>query len=177
MRKKYWAFTLLVALFLTGCGANPEMSMLDISKNGEITSYIVEDFSASYYDAEELKADVMEAILDVNGQLKQTAIELTKYDLTEGVMKATVEYQNAKAYEAFNEEKLYVGLLEEAVEEGYQIDSDIENDNYRIVIFSEPVDVKVPKKIVYTSEGLQLNGKKTVTVTDKEKEIYYIIYE
>ena len=70
-----------------------------------------------------------------------------------------------------------MGLLEEAVAEGYQIDSGIENDNYRIVIFSEPVDVKVPKKIVYTSEGLQLNGKKTVTVTDKEKEIYYIIYE
>ena len=52
-----------------------------------------------------------------------------------------------------------------------------ENDEYKVVVFSEPVDVSVPKSIVYVSEGLEKTGKKTVTVLDKEKEIYYIIYE
>ena len=177
MQKKILALALLFALGLTGCAKSPTVSTLNIGKDMEVTSYIVEDFSAAHYDADELKNSVQNDILEANGQLKQTAIELTAYELTEGVLNATIEYQSAKAYEEFNEETLYVGLWEEAVAEGYKIDADMENDNYHIVIFSEPVNVKVPKKIVYASEGLQLNGRKTVTVTDKEKELYYIIYE
>lgn len=177
MQKKYLALALLVILFLTGCAGKPGVSTLIISKEGEVKSYIIEEFAAPYYDAEELKSNVLNDILHANEQLKQTAIELTSYELVEGVLSATIEYQSAKAYEDFNEETLYVGLWEEAVAEGYKIDAAIENDNYHIVIFTEPVDVKVPKKIVYVSDGLQKTGKKTVTVTDREKEIYYIIHE
>ena len=60
---------------------------------------------------------------------------------------------------------------------GYQVGAEIENDGYQVVVFSEPVDIRVPKKIVYVSDGIQTIGKKTATVIDKEKEIYYIIYE
>ena len=177
MQKKYLALALPVVLFLTGCAGEPSVSTLTISKEGEVKSYIVEEFAAPYYDAEELKSNVLDDILYANEQLKQTAIELTGYELVEGVLHATIEYQSTKAYEEFNEETLYVGLWEEAVNEGYEIDAAIENDNYHVAVFTEPVDVKVPKKILYVSDGLQKTGKKTVTVTDKEKEIYYIIYE
>lgn len=177
MQKRYLALALLMALFLTGCAGEPTVSTLCISKDGAVKSYIVEEFGEDYYDADELKSDVLEDVLNTNEVLKKTAIELTNYELAEGVLSATVEYQSAKAYEEFNDETLYVGLYEEAVAEGYKIVADIENDNYHIVIFSEPIDVRVPKKIVYVSDGLQKTGKKTATVIDKEKEIYYIIYE
>ncbi len=178
MQKRILAFALLTALFLTGCAYNPEVSTISIGKNGEVESYIVEDFTASYYDAEELRNSVLADIQKVNEEYEQPAIELTAYELTEsGILKSSIKYHSAKAYEEFNEETLYVGLWKEAISEGYKVDAQIEDEEYRIVIFSEAVNVMVPKNIVYASEGLQLNGKKTVTVTDKEKEIYYIIYE
>ncbi len=177
MQKKYFALALLIVFVLTGCAGNPNVSTMDIHKDGTVKSYIVEEFGASYYDAEELKSSVMEDILHTNELQEQNVIELLECELTEGILKATIEYQNAGAYESFNEETLFVGLWEEAVAEGYAVDANIENENYHIVIFTEPVDVKVPKKIVYVSDGLQKTSSKKVTVTDKEKEIYYIIYE
>ena len=177
MRKKYLALALLTVFILTGCVGSPDVSTLNIKKDGTVKSYIVEEFTASYYNAEELKNDVSKEVLRINEEYGQMVMELTQYELEEGILKATIEYQNADVYEDFNEETLFAGSLEEALAEEFTIDADIENDNYHIVIFSEPVDVKVPKKIVYVSDGLQTIGSKTVTVTNKEKEIYYIIYE
>ena len=153
MQKRYLALALLIALFLTGCAENPSVSTMSISKEGEVKSFIVEDFAASYYDAEELKNDVLSDIAVVNEEQQQSLIELINYELVEGVLSATIVYQNAKVYEEFNEETLFVGLWQEAVSEGYQIDADIENENYHVVVFTEPVDVKVPKKILYVSDG------------------------
>lgn len=178
MQKRILALALLATLFLTGCAYNPEASTISIGKDGTVESYIVEDFAASYYDAEELRNSVLSDIQNANGAYEQPAIELVEYELGEGgILKAVITYQNANAYEAFNEETLYVGLWKEALAEGYKVTAGIEDAGYSIVIFSEPVNVKVPKNIVYTSEGLQLDGKKAATVTDKEKEIYYIIYQ
>lgn len=177
MQKKYLALALLVALFMTGCAKEPMVSTMTIHKDGVVESYIVEEFSAPYYDAQELESSVLANIASVNEQYEQPAIELTGYELVEGVLKASIEYQNAEAYEEFNEETLYVGLWEEVVKAGYEIGAEIENDEYHVVVFSEPVDVRVPKKIVYVSDGLQTIGRKAATVTNMEKEIYYIIYE
>lgn len=177
MQKKYLAFALLVALFMTGCAKEPTVSTMTIHKDGVVESYIVEEFAAPHYDAQELESSVLANIASVNEQFEKPAIELTGYELVEGILKATIEYQNADAYEEFNEETLYVGLWEDAVTAGYQVGAEIENDGYQVVVFSEPVDIRVPKKIVYVSDGIQTIGKKTATVIDKEKEIYYIIYE
>lgn len=178
MQKRILAFALLATLFLTGCAYNPEVSTISIGKEGDVESYIVEEFTAAYYDAEELRNNVLADIQKVNDEYGQMVIELTEYELLEGgILKAGIQYQSAKVYEEFNEETLYVGLWKDAIAEGYKVNAAIEDEEYRIVIFSEPVSVRVPKKIVYVSEGLQPDGKKAVTVTDKEKEIYYIIYE
>ena len=177
MQKKYLALALLVALFMTGCAKEPTVSTMTIHKDGVVESYIVEEFLAPHYDAQELESSVLANIASVNKKFEQPAIELTGYELVEGMLKATIEYQNANAYEEFNEETLYVGLLEDAVAAGYQVAAEIENDGYQVVVFSEPVDIRVPKKIVYVSDGIQTIGKKAATVTNKEKEIYYIIYE
>ena len=178
MQKRKIAFTLLAALLFTGCGYDPEVSTLNIGKDGNVESYIVEEFAAAYYDAEELRSTVLEEIKDANEGKEEPVVELDSYELTEnGILKATIKYQNDKAYEDFNDETLYVGLWKDALTNGYAVKAEITDEEYNIVIFGEKVNVKVPKNIVYASEGLQLVDKKTVTVTDKEKDIYYIIYE
>ena len=193
MRKKVIALALLSVLFLSGCGDDANVSQLTIDKEGAVKSYIVEEFTASYYNAEELQTGVTEDINYINEKYDGTVIELTKFAYEEGVVKATIEYQNANLYEEFNEEVLFVGTIEEAVAEKYQINAtfydaknpenevkfaDIKDENYHIMIFTEPINVKVPHKVLYVSEGLQKgNSSKKVSVTDNTQEIYYIIYE
>lgn len=193
MRKKIIALALLSSLFLSGCGEGGDTSQLTIDKEGTVKSYIVEEFMASYYDAEELQVDVTEDIGYFNEKYEEMVIELTDFAFEEGIVKAKIEYQNADIYEEFNEETLFVGTIEEAVAEKYDADvtlydvknsenavalEDIEEESYHIMIFTEPVNVKVPYKVLYVSDGLQKgSGSKKVTVTDNTKEIYYIIYE
>ena len=177
MHKRYWALALLVTIFMMGCGKEPVVSTMTIHKDGVVESYIVEEFMAPQYDANELKNSVLEEIATVNEAYENPIIELKEFEVIEGVLKASIEYQDASVYEEFNEETLYVGLWEDAKSLGYPVNAELENDEYKVVVFSEPVDVSVPKSIVYVSEGLEKTGKKTVTVLDKEKEIYYIIYE
>lgn len=193
MRKGWMALTLLSILFLVGCGEGQKESLMSIDKDGMVKSYIVEDFTASYYDAEELKASVSEDILSFNEESEETVIELTKFQAEEGVLRATIEYKNAEIYEEFNEETLFVGSIEAALEKGYKINAsfysiqdmetalkfaDVKEEAYHIIIFSEPVSVKAPGKVLYVSDGLQKgNGSKNVAVTDNTQEIYYIIYE
>ena len=177
MHKRYWALALLVTIFMMGCGKEPVVSTMTIHKDGVVESYIVEEFMAPQYDANELKDSVLEEIAALNEAYENPIIELKGFEVIEGVLKANIEYQDANAYEDFNEETLYVGSWEEAITMGYPVSTELENDEYKVVVFSEPVDVIVPKNIVYVSDGLNKTGKKTVTVLDKEKEIYYIIYE
>lgn len=193
MRKRVIALALLSVLFLSGCGDDANVSQLTIDKDGAVKSYIVEDFTASYYNAEELQTGVTEDINYFNEENDGTVIELTKFAYEEGVVKATIKYQNADLYEKFNEETLFVGTIEEAVAENYQINAnfydaknpenkvkfaDIKDEDYHIMIFTEAVNIKVPNKVLYVSEGLQKgSSSKKVSITDNTQEIYYIIYE
>ncbi len=193
MRKRWIVPALLLVLLLTGCGEGKDSSVLVIDRHETVTSYIVEDFSASYLNAEELKTNVTEEINKANEGQENPVVELTKLEVEEGILRSTMEYQNTKAYEEFNEETLFVGTIDEAKEKGYSLDIDlygvkdlntkvklstVQTEDMKVLIFSEPVSVKAPKKILYISDGL-VPGKssKKADVTDNTKEIYYIFYE
>lgn len=193
MRRYVIALAFLSALILSGCGDDGAVSQMTIDKEGAVKSYIVEEFATSYYNAEELQTSVNEDINYFNEKYEGTVIELTEFAFEEGVVKATIEYQNADLYEEFNEETLFVGTIEEALTQKYDVDAtfydvknlesevnfaDIKDENYHIMIFTEPVNIKVPHKVLYVSDGLQKgNSSKKVSVTDNTQEIYYIIYE
>ena len=194
MRKKLAAFLLCTIPLLIGCAASQDTSSMTIKKDGVVKSYIVEEFTAPYYDEYELQQSAEADILAYNDETGEDAIELKKFKLEEGILRATVEYQTSKDYESFNEETLFVGLLSEAEKDGYDVEGtfyaaddlyqkltyeEIQKEgDYHVVIFTEPVNVKVADKVIYISDGLQKgNSAKEVSITDDTKEIYYIIYE
>ncbi len=194
MRKKTIAMIVLCIPFLVGCGNSFDTSSMTITKDGMIESYIVEDFSATYYDADELEQSITTDVNSFNADYENEVIELKEFSIEEGVLNATITYENADVYEKFNEEKLFLGSMAEAIEKGYKFDVPFfsvvnsgqktdydtikKENNYHVVIFTEPVNVKVFDKVVYISDGLQKgDGAKKVMVTDTTKEIYYIIYE
>lgn len=194
MRKKTIAMIVSCIPFLFGCGNSFDTSSMTITKDGMIESYIVEDFAATYYDAGELEQSIMADVNSFNADYENEVIVLKEFVVEEGILNATITYENADIYEEFNEEELFIGSMAEAIEKGYKFDVpfySVDNlsqkaeydaikkeNNYHVVIFTEPVNVKVSDKVVYISDGLQKgDGAKKVMVTDNTKEIYYIIYE
>lgn len=193
MKKKIPAFLLLGILLLTGCVGEEKVSTITVEKDGSIKSYIVEEMNASHYNEEELKESVTEDIEFFNDKYEKKVMELNKFQYEEGIVKAEIEYSDADLYEIYNEEILFVGRVSEALANDFDEKAilykvkdqsqqktlaELEEDNYHIVIFSEPVNVKLPKKALYISEGLEKgSSSKRVKITDNTKGIYYIIYE
>lgn len=193
MQKKILALIMLSILLLTGCGGDEKVSTIIVEKDGSIRGYIVEEMNASHYDADELKESVTKDIAFYNDKYEEKAMELTKFQYEEGIIKAEIKYKDASFYELYNEEVLFVGKVGEALARDFDGNTvlykvkgkdkqitlaELGEKNYHVVIFSEPVNVKLPKKVLYLSEGLAKgSSSKKVKITDTTKEIYYIIYE
>lgn len=193
MLKRMPALIMLVALLLTGCAADEKVSTIVVEKGGTVRGYIVEEMTDSHYDAKELEQSVTEDIAFYNEKYDENVMELTKFSYEEGIVKAEIKYQDASFYEIYNEEILFVGKIGEALARDFDGETvlykvkdkkvtktlaELEEKDYHVVIFSDPVNVKLPKKVLYLSEGLSKGGSsKKVKITDNTKEIYYIIYE
>lgn len=195
MRRYVIAILLTMTFLLAGCGLFEDTPGLTVKENGEIKSYIAEEFSEDYYDETELHDSIQADIAEYNGE--EEKIKLTKFKVTgddELTLTAVMEYSSATDYEEFNGEVLYIGSVAEALKEGYGEDcifmtSEDENSKltlneidqkgaYHLIMFTEPVSMKAPKKIQYYSEGLELDdNEKRVNIIQEDKEIYCIIYE
>lgn len=200
MRKYVIACLLSVGFLLSGCGVFDDTPGLVVKESGEVKSCIQEEFAEDYYDADELQEEVNSEIAVYNDVAGTDSIVLKKFKIRYGneeavtSVSAVLEYASAKDYEAFNEETLYVGSVSESlkneqlselafysVEDGetkVTIEDILKEGEYQMIMFTEPVSVKGPKNVLYYSEGLSMSKEsKRVLVTDKDKEIYCIIYE
>ncbi len=54
---------LCLAAMLTGCGREPEVTetTIEVKKNGQVVHTIIEDFSESYYNLDELESTIQQA--------------------------------------------------------------------------------------------------------------------
>ena len=158
MHKRYWALALLVTIFMMGCGKEPVVSTMTIHKDGVVESYIVEEFMAPQYDANELKDSVLEEIAALNEAYENPIIELKGFEVIEGVLKANIKYQDASVYEDFNEETLYVGLWEEAITLGYPVNTDLENTTDIINLKKNADVIRAGGRIVEVIGGAKDDG-------------------
>ena len=53
---------LCLAAMLTGCGREPEVTetTIEVKKNGQVVHTIIEDFSESYYNLDELESTIQQ---------------------------------------------------------------------------------------------------------------------
>ena len=54
---------LCMAAMMTGCGREPEVTetTIEVKKNGQVVHTIIEDFSESYYNLDELEKTIQQA--------------------------------------------------------------------------------------------------------------------
>lgn len=120
----------MCAVALTACAGNEvvnteddsKVSSITINKDGSVESTIVEDFSQDYYDVEELKTMIEDAVAEYKSQDSSAKVSLKKCERQADIVNVVMEYGDYKAYTGFNEETFFVGTIKDAYEAGYDLD-------------------------------------------------------
>lgn len=181
-RKKYIknilsaCFLLLCAVgtiaLLSGCGNKTyENNTLVLHKDGTVTEYLSEEFPIDLYDIDEWKAECTSQIDECNKALGTEAIKLGNVQLSDSILKCSLDYADDDAYYELNGTAFFYGTISQAIKAGYSLlvpvkSSDdgqvlpseqlLSMSDSHIVIYSEPVDLIAYKKILYSSDAVTL---------------------
>ena len=130
MKKVGGILITMCAVAFTACAGNEvvnteddsKVSSITINKDGSVESTIVEDFSQDYYDVEELKTMIEDAVAEYKSQDSSAKVSLKKCERQADIVNVVMEYGDYKAYTGFNEETFFVGTIKDAYEAGYDLD-------------------------------------------------------
>lgn len=189
MRK--WKNILVVmtaALLLIGCGASnaANMNTVSIGKDGMIAHTIVEEFERNFYDVSELEAMAQEKIKKYSSGEGSIVCESVEANNGKVIVKMT--YQTGEDYTSYNRRELFSGTVGEAFEKGYSLKDIVKEDgtpisdeelssireNHVVIVQTkagEELDVNVYDKILYTSAGITLSGKRDAIIAAGEEEL------
>ncbi len=183
---------LLLPVLLTSCGTTSSdvknSSRVELTKNGKIIEYTVEDFSASNYDIDELKDFVEDEIKAYKSENKGR-INVRTERVRNDTAYLTVRYNSTETYAAFNDVECFAGTLEEAEEAGYDVsvdsDPDQEEESFYVFIIETDANVTIPGNVLesYCTVGeTELLSNDTVAVEIPESDlgsrnVVYVIYE
>ena len=183
-KTKGLVLTLLAFGLLTGCSSkfSPKETAVSIGKDGAVTAAIIDKLDQSYYDAEELKANVESSVAEYNGAAGEDTITVEKFEVgEEGDVELFMQYASGKDYADFNNVDFYVGDITDGynnggyrfettfrqVEKGETVGEEIQREeifagsNHSMIVFSEDMAVEVPGNILYVSSNVEVTGKKS----------------
>ena len=199
----------LLVLSLTGCGQEktPEISSLSFDKEGEVLHQIVGKADQNYYqiqmsDLESFAAERVEEYCSENGDGR---VKLEAVEEKSGNILMQFRYASPEDYSGFNHRVLFIGALEDAVDEYYlesvpfvtvegkasEIGYIDDWDAKKMIVLEtkggEDILVNLPGKTLYinqsadSSQEVTFVGKKSVKVSNQEESetsaLSYIIYE
>lgn len=184
---------LIMAIFLTACG-NKSLSVdtntLYIKSDGSVAEASFELFDKDYYDAAELESFVKSEVREYNYRNVKEAIAVDRVEVLDRVAAAYLNYQSLKDYIAFNELEMFAGTVKEAMDAGYDFETEFinyakgekagildvtETSTNKILILDAGLDVRVEGTICFVSSNVQKKDKKNVTLT--QGGLSYIIYK
>lgn len=181
----------LFSIILTGCGIKSyDTNILQFSKDGSITEYMVEEFDESLYDATELKGELTAQIDEYNSSNEKDKVVLGDYELKDGVLKCSVTYPSDNAYFDLNNTPLFYGTIAQAVKAGYSLltpvnsvetgelleSGALQKLDAHIVILNIPTDVNTYKNITYISKGVTVGDDHKMATVSGEGTAY-IVFE
>lgn len=192
----------VIMILLAGCGLSnrSDVSTLIADENGRLTCALVEPLEDGFTQAE------LEDF--IRAQIGDLDITLGECSLRDDGLRIELTYESAEDYAAFNGTACFCGTVAEAKEAGYDFAPALIDENgepadletieerakeWKVLIFEEPMNVRVPDKVLYTTENLKVTGRLTAdwkekpAATDSEEpanrlaiddfEIAYVIYK
>lgn len=195
----------LCAFLLTGCGEQEEVyvpvtsNTIEVTEEGRLIAYIVEDFEKDYYDINEL-AQMVRSEIDVYNTNKaslsteagQVPVLVDKVMMAEdGSAKAVValDFQSAAAYEDYMGKEVFYGTISEAIAAGYDLEGKLfdakkgtelaadkleKNGKRMILIVEDEVLVRPDGKVLYLSDNVTLTAEGHVNATGSEGLKYIV---
>ena len=197
---------------LAGCGAaDVTESTVELKRNGSIVEYTIEDFSESYYDSDELQSYIDSAVEEWSGA-NEGSVKVKRSEVEDGTAYLTIQYDSAETFSSFNGIECFAGSIVQAQSAGYDFDMDfaeiggeaddgesssveaeiqplvsgetvIEDDDLKVLIIRDHVNIRVPGKIAYVSaDHVQVEGGNTVTADEDDGSadhdvLLYVLYK
>lgn len=169
-------------MVLSGCGKETQFdTRLSLDKDGVVVSTIYESFDQDYYDVAELSDMATEEISYYNSEYISPRISLDETVKLENqpYVKLVMTFDSSVDYSHFNQELLFFGTVQEAVESGYELSAGlVDSDGQKIdlgsgdfldrhiVISSEKVIIETPYNIEFMTSGVALRDKKEADLTN-----------
>lgn len=185
---------LIFSIALTGCGASADYGSLTLNKKGVLTQVIVEEWDQERYDKKELQEQIETEIQEYGG-----SIELNSVKTTDTSVNVEMTYQNPDVYAQYNQVTMFRGTVAECQAAGYLLQGEFKDtqgeavdrtqvlnmgDSCTVLVFQEPVSVRVPGKILCCSNTLEIVSKKEVKASLEEgstdillADPVYVIYK
>lgn len=175
----------LLTVCLSGCGAarvpeNIETSTLVLSREGQVTLYLVEDFGEAYYDAGELSTMAKEEVAEFNeaAGVSRTPVMVEAAELIDNnKVRMMYRFPDGKTYTGFGMGFFFFGTVQEAEAEGLLADVTLQSvkdasslteeqlnkKGSMLFITDRKADVYCPDRVTGVSAGVSVNGDGSVS--------------
>lgn len=166
--------TKILASFSENIITDTDVSTVTVLRNGKIKQTIVEDFNPGFYDEKSLEDEIESRIEASDGK-----VESEGFEISDGVATLRLKYDSDEAMAAFNDQVFYADTIDALLEEGISFDSNaIKAGGSHAVIVSETMDVRCPKKILYTGGTVTIDedDPKLAHCTADDGQLAFVIY-
>lgn len=175
----------ILSVALTGCSAPADSSSLVLNKKGVLTQTIVEEWDQEQYDKKELQDQIENQITEYGQK-----IELNSIKTKDGKITVKMTYQDLASYVDYNQVTLFQGTVSQCQASGYLLEGDFKDakgepvdrtqvlnigDKCVVLVFQEPLSVKIPGKILYCSSSLELVSAKEVKASLEENSEDFLL--
>ena len=158
-----------IGIALTGCSLpkSNENTSISADETGVITETVVESVGEGSFTEDELK------------QYIEREVSLTKCTVTNRTAETVMTYATCDDYAKFNHVTCFLGTIKAAEDAGFDVtqsfvdkrgaaaDAEILSQRakeWKIFICEEPVQVRLPDKILYATDNVTITGRLTATV-------------
>lgn len=194
----------MIAGLLTGCGNSLDVDCdtVYVEKKGTIIGAAVQKLDKEYYSEDELEEFIDTKEEAYQKEHDKSSVKVSDFSVKDGVAELFVKYAGYEEYQEFNNVTLFAGTVPQALAAGYDFDtkfteikdgkasgevesSKITESDYKVVILSEKIDVKVDGTIKYmSSDYTSIKADDTVSIQLPENaedgadlSLSYIVYE
>ena len=182
-------------MLMPGCSAeegNYAETTITVEKKGRVRESIVDTFDKDYYSIDELKAEFTDSVAEYNEAIGGEEIKLRKIELKESKVYVDLDFTGPSDYENFVGEKLFVGTIGDAYDNGYTMDVVLKGvekgdkidkikimgmSDRNIIIMSEHARIKTFKDIAYVSANVDVIDGDEARVLNESDGLAYLILE
>lgn len=195
---------IMIAGLLTACGDSLDVdcNTVYVQKKGTVIGASIGKLDKDYYDEDELEEFIDEKVEAYQEEHDKDSVKVSDFSVKDGVAELSMKYAGYEEYQEFNDVTLFAGTVPQALAAGYDFDikftsvkdgkagdevdsSKIKESDYKVIILSEKIDVKVDGTVKYISaDYTSVKADDTVSIKLPEDaedgadlSLVYIVYE